>query len=147
MWALECAYWSEVDFNAAQAAPEYYTEDAVFEIGMPGARLQGRQAIAKFYAGRREAGARTTLHTVNNFTLLEWSTTSARTRSTVCLYGRDGDAPQESARPILMTDAETSYVVVAVGGWKVSSRVNRPVFVDSEHLPLERIRQIADNPT
>ncbi|OBJ10577.1 hypothetical protein A5625_11075 [Mycobacterium sp. 1465703.0] len=46
--------------------------------GLPGGRFDGKAAIAKFYAGRRAQGRRTTLHIVNNFILIDWSADSAR---------------------------------------------------------------------
>jgi hypothetical protein len=138
LWALECAYWADVDFNNGKTAPEFYTDDAVFDIGVPGALLQGRSAIKAFYGRRRET-PRTTLHIVNNFALVQWSATSARCRLIASLYGRDGAPPQESASPIIMTSGENSYVADG-GGWKISSRLNTPWFVDEKHLPVQLLR-------
>jgi hypothetical protein len=35
LWAMECAYWDDVDFNAGQLAHEFYCDDAVSMLVCP----------------------------------------------------------------------------------------------------------------
>lgn len=137
-WTMECAYWKDVDFNAGQNAAEFYCEDAVFDVGLPGARFEGKVAIAKFYAGRRAQGRRTTLHIVNNFILMDWNASLARTHAIVSLIGADGEPPQQVDIAQLLTSAQTEYVNVD-GSWKVASRVNVPQFIDGTKRLGDRI--------
>ena len=136
LWTLECGYWADVDFNGARTAAEFYSEDAVFDVGLPGARMEGKPAIAAFYAGRHSQGPRTSLHLVSNFALVEWTPQSARTRAVVSLIANDGEPPRPAMMPLLVTSAETSYAYID-GLWKVTARINAPQFVDS-HSGLDK---------
>ncbi|WP_063050831.1 nuclear transport factor 2 family protein [Nocardia arthritidis] len=140
LWALECAYWDDVDFNHGEQAPQFYTEDGLFDIGVTGSRMKGQEAIARFYKNRKALGTRTTLHLVANFTLVEWSTEWARTRSIMSLYGADGPAPRKSAPAIMTAVSANAYVRTRERQWRVSERVFAPYFTDDEGLPLQRIR-------
>jgi hypothetical protein len=140
LWALECAYWDDVDFNHGEHAPQFYTEEGLFDIGVPGSRMKGREAIARFYASRKAVGRRTTLHLVANFTLVEWGAERAMTRSIMSLYGADGAPPQTSAVPIMTAVSANAYVRTREAQWQVSERVFTPCFTDEDGLPLSRIR-------
>ncbi len=50
--SLLMEYWHDVDTNWGRNAPEYYTEDGIFEG--PEATYQGRQKIREFYEKRYE---------------------------------------------------------------------------------------------
>src|SRR4029078_11858612 len=63
--SLLSEYWNDVDTNWRRTAPEYYTEDGLFEG--PEASYQGRQKIREFYEWRVKRGKRLAVHAVNNF--------------------------------------------------------------------------------
>ena len=63
--ALVIDYWHDVDTNWGRNAPDYYTEDGVFEG--PAASYAGREKIRAFYKWREDRGARTVVHSVHNF--------------------------------------------------------------------------------
>ena len=66
--ALVIDYWHDVDTNWGRNAPDYYTEDGVFEG--PAASYAGREKIRAFYKWREDRGARTVVHAVHNFQAL-----------------------------------------------------------------------------
>lgn len=135
LWTLECSYWADVDSNLGQRAHEYFTEDGVYDIGVPGGRNEGQQAVAEFYNVRREAALHTTLlHVVHNFALVDWSATAARTRSIISIYLSPGKPPQASASPIATAVSDNSYVATEDDVWKVSSRIHTNMFVAEQSL-------------
>ena len=139
LWTLECSYWADIDVNSGLRAHEYYTEDAVYDIGIPGERCEGQQAIADFYTVRREAAAHTTLmHIVHNFALVEWSAASARTRSIISIYVSEGAPPQACAHPVSISASDNAYVATEGDVWKVSSRIHTLKFVDAAFLAQAR---------
>lgn len=133
LWTLESSYWAEVDLNAGRRAHEYYTEDAVYDLGHPGMRFEGRQAIVDFYAGHRDAPAHTVLHIAHNFALVKWSATTARAHSILTIYIAEGERPQVSAGPSVIATSENSYVTEG-DVWKVSSRIHTPYFAGAQQL-------------
>ncbi|OBJ01018.1 hypothetical protein A5625_26005 [Mycobacterium sp. 1465703.0] len=138
LWTLECSYWADVDFNSGRRAYEYYTADAVYDIGIPGQCSEGQEAIADFYVARRESGVHTLLHIVQNFALVEWTATSARTRSIVSIYVDEGAPPQACSHPVSMSASDNSYIATEGDLWKVSSRIHNLYFVDETVLSAAR---------
>ena len=63
--ALLMEYWHDVDTNWGHNAPNYYTEDGVFEGTQN--TYKGREKIRAFYKWREDRGARTVVHSVQNF--------------------------------------------------------------------------------
>jgi hypothetical protein len=102
LWALECAYWEDVDFNGGALAPSFYTRDAVFDIGLEGATFIGRKAIEGFYERRRASGERTSAHLVHNFVVEPKGAGVAQTRSMIVLYADSGAAPLSWRPPALI---------------------------------------------
>jgi hypothetical protein len=105
---------------------------------LPGARLEGKTAIAAFYDGRKAQGPRTSVHIVNNFFLVEFTSDVARTRGIVSLVAGDCHPPLPSAVPLLITAAEMRYIKIE-STWKVQARLNVPQFVDQASGLSERI--------
>ena len=60
--ALVIDYWHDVDRNWGRNAPDYYTEDAIFEGSA--VTYEGREKIRAFYAWREGRGDRTVVHSV-----------------------------------------------------------------------------------
>lgn len=138
LWTLECAYWEDVDNNQGRLAAEFYCDDAIFDVGLPGARIEGKASISEFYAGRRNQGPRTSLHLVSNFALYQWNGNSASTRAIVSLIANDGELPQPMDFPLLIVSAETEYRMVE-GSWKIAARLNYPRFVNNERDLVKRV--------
>lgn len=134
LWALECSYWGDIDFNSALHAHEFYTEDAVFYAGMPGARFEGKPAILGFFEARRQAPPATLVHIVQNFSLVEWSDTAATTRSIVSLVEREGERPQASAPPRIIAVVENSYVATESDVWRIRTRTFTLHFIEDQIL-------------
>lgn len=128
LWALECAYWADVDLDGGLEAANFYTDDAVFDLGMDGARLVGRAEIAGFYERRRTRGPRTTAHLVHNFTVLEHGEVAARTRSYIVLHAASGQAPLPVGAPGMITVTHNRYRW-SDDCWKIAERVSQVLFV------------------
>lgn len=139
LWTLECAYWADVDHNGAERAAAFYTDDAVFDIGIAGQRFDGQEAIAEFYNARRGLGARTTLHIVHNFHALEVDESQVRVAMIMELHAAAGAPPRASAAPSMLTAQEVTYVRTG-DGWKIRSRVNQVQFANLEDLPLDQLQ-------
>jgi len=128
LWALECAYWADVDLGSGLEAASFYTDDAVFDLGMDGARLVGRSEIADFYERRRAGGPRTTAHLVHNFTVLEHDAVAARTAGYIVLHAASGQAPLPVGAPGMITVTHNRYRWID-DCWKIAERVSQVLFV------------------
>ncbi|MCK8646708.1 nuclear transport factor 2 family protein [Mycobacterium colombiense] len=140
LWTIECAYWQDVDFNNGSDAASFYTVTGVFDIGVPGSRMEGQEEIAAFYGRRQARGTRTTLHSVTNFMLTAWGEDWAETRSIMSLMGADGAPPCTSGVPI-MTAASENHYIRSLHGWQVTKRILTPCFTDEGNLPLREINE------
>jgi len=118
-------YWHDVDFNWGRNAGGYYCDDAVFEG--EGFAYRGRAEIEEFYGYRRERGPRVVLHAVVNFTCDFASDTRANAAWVCMLYGHDGEAPQPSAPPIMVSLVRDVYVLER-GEWLVQRRTWSTLF-------------------
>src|SRR5262245_48700940 len=72
---LVADYWYDVDEHDSLTAPEFFTEDGVFEVGT--GTYTGPTGVRAFYDHRALRGKRTTRHTV----------------AVSILYAADGPAP------------------------------------------------------
>ena len=131
LWALECAYWEDVDFNGGVLAPSYYTGDAVFDIGLEGAKFIGREAIEGFYERRRASGERTSAHLVHNFVAEPKGAGMAQTRSLIVLYADSGAAPLPWSPPGLIARC-TVDLEWRDPSWLITARRSVPLFVSDQ---------------
>ena len=131
---LETSYWYEVDFNAGDAAHEFYTNDGLFAVGDN--QFRGRDKIRAFYAWRRQHGHMTTRHLINNFQVLAQDAHNARVLGVMSLYHAAGRPPLQGERPpMLIADLSADCVLGEDRVWHYQSHVLHPVCVGSD-IPL-----------
>lgn len=131
LWQLECDYWADVDLDAGQRASEFYTQNAIFDLG-GGSPMVGRSAIASFYEGRQAQGPRTSAHIVHNFVVIQASVGSAQTRAYVTLHAATGSPPIPNATPGLVAVVATKWEH-ASSRWLIAERTSRSLFVEPGH--------------
>ncbi len=113
-------YWHDVDTNWGRNAPEYYTQDARF-VG-PVAAYEGREKIRAFYSWREKRGARTVVHSVQNFqALFDGGPDKAICHWFMMLYAADGK-PVLPTHPPIQIAYMTDRLINTDDGWKVTSR-------------------------
>jgi hypothetical protein len=132
--ALEVDYWHDVDFNWGRTAHTLYVSDGVFVIG--DSRMEGRDAIARFYSYREKRGDRTARHVVTNFRLEQQTQTTATLRCILLLYAADGKPVLPSLPAILIADVVSECVLCPDGQFRFLSHVLAPVFMGGEPLTL-----------
>jgi hypothetical protein len=113
-------YWHDVDTNWGRNAPDYYTEDAVFEG--PEASYQGREKIRQFYEWRLKRGKRLAVHAVSNFRVAFESDTRATSTWYMLLYAADGVPVLPTHPPIQIALVTDTCVRDAAGVWRYSYR-------------------------
>lgn len=118
--ALVVDYWHDVDTNWGRTAPDYYTEDGRF-VG-PAASYEGREKIRAFYAWREKRGARTVVHSVQNFkAFFDGGPDKATCHWFMMLYAADG-VPVLPTHPPIQIAYMTDHLVKTADGWKVTFR-------------------------
>ncbi len=120
LYALLIDYWHDVDTNWGRKAPDYYTEDATFEG--PAASYVGREKIRAFYKWREDRGARTVVHSVQNFQVIPESSDDVTCHWFLMLYGADGTPVLPTHSPIQIAYMTDHCVRDADGGWLVAYR-------------------------
>ena len=100
-------FWHDVDTAWGRNASQFYSEDAVYESGK--LRLEGREAIQRFYSWREDRGARTAVHAVANFRAEFDDEGGAIANWYMLLYAADGKPPQPSAAPSRISRATEHY--------------------------------------
>jgi ketosteroid isomerase-like protein len=126
--ALTVDFWHEVDVEGGRRAASYYAQDAVFATSVR--EYRGRAAIETFYSHRRERGARTSLHVVNNFRIDLESDTRANCHYILSLFAADGE-PVLPSRPAIMLARVLEVVLKQDDGtWRYESRRIDPLFRD-----------------
>lgn len=101
-------YWHDVDTAWGARAGEYYTADAVFEAGR--LKLEGREAIQKFYSWREGRGARTAVHAVTNFRAEFDGKGGAVANWYMLLYAADGEPILPTHSPVRICRMTDRYV-------------------------------------
>jgi len=118
--ALLMEYWHDVDTNWGRNAPEYYTEDGIFEG--PEASYQGREKIRQFYEWRVKRGKRLAVHAVSNFRVAFESDTRAISTWYMLLYAADGVPVLPTHPPIQIALVTDICVRDAAGEWRYAHR-------------------------
>jgi hypothetical protein len=130
--ALAAESWRDVDLNEGLLLHEYFAEDGVFNFA--GDKTQGRAAIRQRYVLRRQSGERATIHLVSNFILSAADAHEAVLRYYICVFGADGLPTLHVSLPTLIGTIDDTFVLTD-SGWRIGSRVFRPVFYD----PTDRV--------
>jgi hypothetical protein len=107
-------YWHDVDTAWGTRAGEYYTQDAVFEAGR--LRLEGREAIQRFYSWREGRGARTAVHAVTNFRAVFDDQGGAVANWYMLLYAADGEPVLPTHSPVRISRMTDQYLQDAASG-------------------------------
>lgn len=108
-------YWHDVDTAWGAKAGSYYTDDAVFEAGR--LKLQGREAIQRFYSWREDRGARTAVHAVTNFrATFDDQGDTATANWYMLLYAADGVPVLPTHSPVRISRMTDHYVREAASG-------------------------------
>ncbi len=113
-------YWHDVDTNWGRNAPDYYTPDGLFEG--PAASYAGREKIRAFYKWREDRGARTVVHSVQNFQAqFDGGPDKAVCHWFMMLYAADGK-PVLPTHPPIQIAYMTDRLINTADGWKVTFR-------------------------
>ena len=91
--------------------------------------MEGRDAVARFYAWRRERGERTARHVVTNFRLETMSEKIATLRCLLMLYAADGVPVLPSLPAILIADVLSEFELSEDGQFRYRSHALAPVFM------------------
>jgi hypothetical protein len=118
--SLLIEYWHDVDTNWGRNAPDYYTEDGVFEG--PEATYQGREKIRQFYEWRVKRGKRLAVHAVNNFRVKFESASRATSTWYMLLYAADGEPVLPTHPPIQIALVTDICVRDESGTWRYAHR-------------------------
>ena len=113
-------YWHNVDHHWGCDAHLFYTADATFSTSER-ART-GHAAIAQFYSGRQNRGARVARHVISNLRVTAGGNDAANAESILLLYAADGEPVLPSAPPIMIADVHESFRHGADGNWLCTSR-------------------------
>lgn len=120
LYSLLIEYWHDVDTNWGRNAPEYYTEDGVFEG--PEATYQGREKIRQFYEWRVKRGKRLAVHAVTNFRVVFESDNRATSTWYMHLYAADGVPVLPTHPPIQIALVTDTCVRDDSGRWLYAHR-------------------------
>ncbi len=124
--ALLIDYWHDVDTNWGRNAPDYYTEDALFET--PGNSYRSREKIREFYEWRVGRGPRVAVHSVTNFRIETLSDAEATCTWYMLLYAQDGVPVLPTNPPIQIALLVDRYVKDLKHGWLCAHRRFEPWF-------------------
>jgi hypothetical protein len=129
---LMTRYWADVDYNAGNDAHSYYAADAVYVVGDN--RFEGQEKIRAFYTWRRQRGSSTTRHLLNQVRVLRDDATHARILGVLTLYRANGPPPFDgSYPPAMIADFEARCALGEDGEWRMTSHLEHPIFVGSDH--------------
>jgi ketosteroid isomerase-like protein len=129
---LVADYWRDVDADHSRTAPEYFTEDCIFEV-TPTAIFHGREGVREFYDGRARRGDRTARHNVMNLRVRLEGPDSAVVNYTIALCGADGTPPiVDYLGPSAISDVESVCVRDGDGRWRFASTRGKLIFVGRE---------------
>jgi hypothetical protein len=125
----------EVDTNWGARAGEFYTDDAVFEIGR--VKMEGRAAIERFYTWRRERGTRTAVHTVSNYRASFDGEGAATATWYMLIYAADAE-PVQPTRPPVAINRVTDHLEYDAerNRWLCRRRVLEKLFQGGAMLSL-----------
>jgi len=120
-------YWADVDTAWGTRAGEYYTADAVFESGR--LKLEGREAIQRFYSWREDRGPRTAVHAVTNFRATFDDQGGAVAHWYMLLYAADGEPVLPTHSPVRVSRITDQYQKDPTSGrWLVRYRRLQTLF-------------------
>jgi hypothetical protein len=114
-------YWHDVDTNWGRNAPEFFTEDGIFESNKN--KYEGREKIRAFYQFRINRGPRVACHAVTNFRCILHSKTEATCNWFLHLYAMDGKPILPSNPPIQIAYMTDKCVKGADGKWLYKHRI------------------------
>lgn len=118
--ALVVDYWHDVDTNWGRKAPDYYTADATFAGSAT--TYEGREKIRAFYKWREDRGARTVVHSVQNFrAMFDGGPDKALCHWVLMLYAADGK-PVLPTHPPIQIAYMTDRLIETAEGWKLTHR-------------------------
>jgi hypothetical protein len=129
---MEAVYWYDVDTNWGAKAHEFYTEDGIFEMGLDSKPHVGRTAIQKFYAWRKDRGARTARHLITNLQVNIRNSREAILFCIMSLFAADGEPILPSKPAIMIADVVADYVRGGDGVWRLRRHTLNPVFMGGE---------------
>ena len=101
-------YWHDVDRNRARTARSFYTADSIYE--MVDLRMEGPDAVQRYYDYRESRGERLVRHVVSNLRVEVLARDRARLDGVLCVYAADGVPVLPSAPPIMVADTECEFV-------------------------------------
>jgi hypothetical protein len=111
------AYWRDVDRHDASGALDYYTSDCTYQ--MIEHRMEGREAVQRYYEYRASRGKRLVRHVISNQYVEVRSEKSVFQECTLCVYAADGEPVLTSAPPIMVADAECHFIREDDGIWRM----------------------------
>lgn len=119
-------YWWDVDRDGAGRALEFYTEDCVYL--MCDHRMEGREAIRRYYDYRASRGPRLVRHVVTNLRARALGPDLATLDAVLCVYAADGVPVLPSTPPIMVADNSCEFVRGADGAWRFRLHRITPLF-------------------
>ncbi|WP_321821582.1 MULTISPECIES: nuclear transport factor 2 family protein [unclassified Burkholderia] len=127
---LDASYWAIADGRHHIGAEKLFIAEGVLTLG--NLELQGRDAIAKFFADREtqnKASGRVTRHVAGPRTVELTGAESAVLRSVVLVFAGSGELPLEAGVPSTIADVTDHCVKHDKNSWLFQSRIVKPVFV------------------
>ena len=127
---LDAVYWAIADGRHQTGADELFIPEGVLTLG--NLELQGRDAIAKFFAEREaqnKASGRVTRHVAGSRSVELTGAGSAVLRSVVVVFAGSGELPLEAGAPSTIADVTDYCVKHDNNTWLFQSRIVKPVFV------------------
>jgi SnoaL-like domain len=128
---LIAASWEEIDLRRGAAIGDYFTDDAIFDLGPT--QYVGRDGIVAAFAARRERGPRTSRHMLTNQRVEFLSSDRARVVGYLLLFASDGLPEQPLAPPVTMGEIVDTCVREGGGRWLIESRVYRASFSSADN--------------
>lgn len=126
-------FWHDVDTQWGRKASQFYSEDAVYEAAP--LRLEGREAIQRFYTWREGRGERTAVHGVLNFRADFEDADHAVATWYMLLYAADGTPPHPSEPPSRLSRVTEHYRRdEAEGRWLCTRRFVQNLFQGGAQL-------------
>lgn len=110
-------YWRDVDRFDARNATDFYTPDCIYQ--MVDHRMQGREAIQRYYDYRGSRGPRLVRHIVSNLYVEVRDPRCAWLEAVLSVHAADGEPVLPSAPPIMVADAECEFVRDDDGIWRM----------------------------
>ncbi len=131
-------YWREVDFNGGANAADFFTEDAVAELGA--IAFTGHAGVRQWYAERQARileeqadGVRTSRHSFQNLHIDIESSERAVLSFLIVTYAGGGVPPLLGpTAPVAVSDASFACRREAGGQWRIHRFTGAPVFIGEE---------------